>query len=115
MRKSNWTPSIVPPGDDRDVYLVFDDMGRMGRVWRAADEDATNFEAVVTDLVDGQYKNPVGIFCFNSAEGWSRGVSEDVAQGVRRSLDLERRDVPAYLQDFLERHEGPRQLTLRLA
>ena len=115
MRKSNWTPSIVPRGDDRDIYLVFDDLGRVGRIWREADEDATNFETIVTDLVDGQYKNPIGIFCFNSAEGWSRDVSEDVAQEVRRLLDLERRDAPDCLQDFLTRHEGYRQLTLRLA
>jgi hypothetical protein len=25
MRRSNWTPSIVPNGDDRTVYLVVDD------------------------------------------------------------------------------------------
>jgi hypothetical protein len=115
MHQSNWTPSIVPRGDDQDVYLVKDDLGRHARVWREADEEATNFETVVTDLVDGQYFNPVGIFCFNAAEGWSRDVSKDVAQEVRRLLDLERRDVPAGLEDFLERHEGHRQLTLRLA
>jgi len=27
MRRSNWTPSIVPRGDDHDVYLVVDDLG----------------------------------------------------------------------------------------
>jgi hypothetical protein len=26
-------------------------------------------ETVVTDLLKGQYKNPIGIFCFNAAEG----------------------------------------------
>jgi hypothetical protein len=66
-------------------------LGRLGRVWREADEEATNFETIVTDLVDGQYSNPVGIFCFNSAEGWSRDVSEDIAQEARRLQDLERR------------------------
>jgi hypothetical protein len=34
MRKSSWTPSIVPRADDQDVYLVVDDFGRLGRVWR---------------------------------------------------------------------------------
>jgi hypothetical protein len=32
MRKSNWTPSIVPNGDRQNVYLVVDDLGRLGRV-----------------------------------------------------------------------------------
>jgi hypothetical protein len=27
MRRSNWTPSIVPRADDHDVYLVLDDLG----------------------------------------------------------------------------------------
>ena len=53
------TPSIVPRGDDQDVYLVLDDLDRFGRVWREADEEATGFEALVTDLLDGQYSNPV--------------------------------------------------------
>jgi hypothetical protein len=31
MRKSNWTPSIMPNEDDRTVYLVMDDLGgRLG-------------------------------------------------------------------------------------
>jgi hypothetical protein len=67
MRKSSWTPSIVPRGDDHDVYLIVDDLGRIGRIWREADYEATDFETVVTDLLAGQYKNPVGIFGVNKA------------------------------------------------
>jgi hypothetical protein len=51
---------------------VVDDLGRLGRVWREADYEATDFETVVTDLLEGQYKNPIGIFAFNTAEGWAR-------------------------------------------
>jgi hypothetical protein len=112
MRRSNWTPSIVPSGDDHNVYLVMDDLGRLGR---ESDYEDTSFETVVADLLSGQYKKPIGIFCFNAAEGWSRDVSEDIAHELRRLIELERRDVPESLQEFLERHEGPRQLTLRLA
>jgi hypothetical protein len=111
----SWTPSIVPRGDDQDVYLVVDDLGRLGRVWREADVAATDFQTVVTDLLDGQYTNPVGVFCFNADEGWSRDVSEDVARELHRRCDLAGREVPAGLADFIKRHEGPaRQLTLRL-
>jgi hypothetical protein len=69
MRRSNWTPSIVPRGDDQDIYLVVDDLGRLGRVWREADVEATDYETVVQDLLEGQYKNPIGIFCFNPKAG----------------------------------------------
>jgi hypothetical protein len=106
---------MAPEGDHREVYLIFDDLGRLGHVWRKADEEATNFENVVIRLINARYSNPIGIFCFNTNEGWSRDVSEDIAREVRRLLDLERRDVPACLEDFLERHEGHRQFTLRLA
>jgi hypothetical protein len=57
MRRSNWTPSIVPSGDDHNVYLVMDDLGRLGRVWREADYEDTSFETVVADLLSGQYKS----------------------------------------------------------
>jgi hypothetical protein len=50
MRRSNWTPSIVPRGDGHNVYLVMDDLGRLGRVWREADDSAAELEAVILDL-----------------------------------------------------------------
>jgi hypothetical protein len=115
MRKSSWTPSIVPRGDDQDVYLVMDDLGRLGRVWREADVENTDFQTVVADLLDGQYGAPIGIFCFNSAEGWSHDVSENIANELRRRCDLEVLPLPDGVRDFVERHEGgSRQLTLRL-
>jgi hypothetical protein len=70
---------------------------------------------VIQDLIEGQYHNPIGVFGFNPRKGWSRDVSEDVAQEIRRRCDLQDRDLPPELQDFVERHEGQRQLTLRLA
>jgi hypothetical protein len=111
----SWTPSIVP-SDDQNVYLVIDDLGRLGRVWREADVEQTDLETVIQDLLDGQYKNPVGVFGFNPSEGWSRDVSHDVAHELRRRCDLQMRDVPSTIQDFVERHESHdwRQLTLRL-
>jgi hypothetical protein len=116
MRKSNWTPSIVPRGDDQDVYLVVDDLGGLGRVWREADFGATDLETVLMDLLTDQYKNPVGIVAFNPVEGWSRDVSEDVARELRRRCELQLREVPSSIADFVARHEGhDRQLTFRLA
>ena len=116
MRKSSWTPSIVPNGDDTTVYLVKDDLGRLGAVWREADAETTDLETVVTDLLTGQYKDPARVIAFNIAERWSQDVSEDVAQELRRRFDLQLRDVPSSIQDFVERHEGhdQRQLNLRL-
>ena len=116
MRSSGWTPSIVPNGDDQTVYLVKDDLGRLGAVWREADAEATDLETVITDLLTGQYKHPIRVIAFNTAERWSQYVSEDVAHELRRRCDLQLRDVPSGIQNFVERHKGHdrHQLTLRL-
>jgi hypothetical protein len=114
MRQS---PSIVLQSDDRDVYLVLDDFGgRIGQAWRETSFENSNFESVITDLLDGQYSNPIRIIGFNTAKGWSRDVTEDIAQALRRRCDLQLREVPASIHDFIEQHEryDRQQLILRL-
>jgi hypothetical protein len=106
MRWSERAPSIVPGGDDRDIYLVEADLGRLGRIWPEADSEATDYEAVVADLLSGQYTNPVRVIAFNVAEGWCRDASGDVAHELRRRCDEQLRDVPFFLQDFVDRYEG---------
>jgi hypothetical protein len=106
MLRSNWTPSIVPRDDDQDIYLVVDDLGMPGRVWREADVEGTNREMAILDMLEGQYKNPVRVVSFNTAEKWSQDVSADVAHELRRRCDLQMRDVPFFLQDFVDRYEG---------
>ena len=106
MRKSGWTPSIVPNGDDQNVYIVVDDFGRNGRAYRETDVERADLEAVIMDMLEGQYQNPVRVVGFNTSEKWSQDVSGDVAHELRRRCDLQQRDVPFYLEDFIERHEG---------
>ena len=104
MRKSNWTPSIVPRGDDQNVYIVLDDFGRNGRAYRETDPEQADLEAVITDMLEGQYQNPVRVVGFNTAEHWS-DVSADVARELRFRCALQMRDVPIILQDFVDRYE----------
>jgi hypothetical protein len=40
------------------------------------------------------------VFGFNPFEGWSRDVSEDFAQEIRRCCGLRDRDVPEPVQNF---------------
>jgi hypothetical protein len=96
----------VPRGDDQTVYLVADDLGRVGRIWREADLERTDLEAVIVDLLEGEYKNPIRVVGFNTAERWSEDMSADVVQELRRRCDLQQRDIPFALQDFVERYEG---------
>ena len=103
----NRSPSIVPPSDDREVYLVLDDFGgRIGQTWRETGVENANLETVLTDLLDGQYGNPVRVIGFNAAEGWSRDVSEDDAYELSRRCAEQARDVPAFLVEFVTRYHG---------
>ena len=49
---------IVRSSTDRDVYLVLDDFG-LGCAWRETNVEDTDLEAVIQDLLEGQYSNPV--------------------------------------------------------
>jgi hypothetical protein len=97
MRISDWTPSIAPPDDRRDVYLVEVDLDHWGRVWTEADSGSTDLETLLSDMLAGQHRNPVRVIAFNTAEGWSRDASADVAIELRRRCDLQQRDIPAPL------------------
>jgi hypothetical protein len=106
MRKSGSTPSIVPDDDDQNVYIVVDDFGRNGRAYRETDVERADLEAVIVDMLEGQYQNPVRVVGFNTAEKWSQDVSADVAHELRQRCDLQMRDVPFFLQDFVDQYEG---------
>jgi hypothetical protein len=116
MPRTGWTPSIVPNGNDQNVYLVVDDFGPNGRAYRETDVEAADLETVILDLLEGQYRSPVRVIAFNIAEGWSQDASEDIAHELLRRCDLQLRDIPSGIQDFVDSHAGPdRQLALRLA
>jgi hypothetical protein len=108
MRQWSSTPSIVPSGNDQIVYLVIDDLGHLGQVWRETDTQSTDLETVITDLLEGQYHNPVRVIGFNAAEGWSRDVSEDIAHELLRRSDMQLRELPPGLEDFVDHHANIR-------
>lgn len=117
MRRSSRTPSIVPnESGDQTVYLVLDCLGRNGCVWRETDGEQVDLESVITDLMSGQYNDPSRVIAFNTAERWSRDVSEDVALEIERRADLASEDVSSTLDGFMDSFRlNDHQLTLRLA
>jgi hypothetical protein len=90
--------SILPKGD---IYLVLDDFGPLGRAWRETDEAGADRATLVRNLLDGQYEDPVCIVAFNTAEGWSRNVTQEIADEVRRRF-IEHEAAPVSLLRFLE-------------
>jgi len=91
-------PSIEPKRFDRDIYLVLDDFGaRYGRAWR----ETSDRETVIQSLLVGEFSDPIRIIVFNTVEGWSRDVTVDIADEVRRRY-AEIDDVPDSVLQFTE-------------
>jgi hypothetical protein len=101
---------------DQTVYLVVDQFGGLGTAYRETDVERTDLETVITDLISGQFNDPVRIVAFNTLEHWAQDVSKDVALEIQSRCDIDGHDVPETLRDFVDSHAGPdRQLALRLA
>ncbi|MGY8681226.1 hypothetical protein Q2941_26035 [Bradyrhizobium sp. UFLA05-153] len=94
-------PSIVPQDADHNMYVVLDVFGIWsGCAWHEVDEEDTR-ETLINDLLNEQYRYPVRIVAFNTAEGWSRSVTMEVATELLRRYAAGG-DVPHSLQHLLE-------------
>ena len=100
-------PSLVPHFDVT-VHIVLDDFGKAGRAYRETDEEDPTLGSVIDDLLTGQFNNPVRVVAFNTSEGWSGDVSEDVAREVLRRLAGRR--VAASSRKFVESYVNEDEL-----
>jgi hypothetical protein len=99
------TPSIVPT-DDQTIYMVLESFGELGCSWRETSLVATGLETAMTGLLENHYNDPVRVIGFNTAEGWARDVSADLADEIRRRCDLQQTGIPRHLEAFVTRHEN---------
>ena len=76
------TPSLVPLSESSDVYLVVDELPTFGRVWRELTEEVANEQTVRELIANGDFHGPVRVIAFNTTEGWSRDVTEDIAEAL---------------------------------
>jgi len=93
-------PQSVPYGADQTVYLVVEGPGQHG-IARQTERD--DIEAVIADLLSGQFTDPVEVVAFNTLEHWTDDLSKDIAREIRCRCDIEGHDVPAYLDEFVGR------------
>jgi hypothetical protein len=89
------------PAAGCDTYLVLDDLGRLGRVWRETNDIDANREALIRELLDDLYSRPARIVAFNTTEGWSRDVTLDIADELRRRL-ADHDQVPASAEQLMD-------------
>jgi len=106
----------VPNGHDQNFYVVVNNYGKLGPAFAETDLGEADLETTISDLMSGQYSDPVRVVAFNTTEYWSEDASEHVAREIVRRLDLAGGALPSSLVPFVDNHVGPdRQLTLRLA
>ena len=88
---------------DVTVYLVVNDFGELGKAYvetDIAEADRVNF-------LSGQYSSALRVVAFNTAEGWSRDVSEDIANEVlERAFDADE-NLSEDTKRFIGRHVSP--------
>jgi len=85
----------------RDTYLVPDDLGRLGRVWRETAEEDANHETLIHDLLDDQYSRPRRIVAFSTHMASPATVTLDIADELRQRF-AEYDDAPVSVEEFLE-------------
>jgi hypothetical protein len=98
------TPPLAPDQQPHDVtvYIVVNDFGQLGRAYVETDEAAADEQTVINNISSGEYSNPVRVVAFNTAEEWSRDVTEDIARAL---LDREAReaDLSESAKTFVQR------------
>ena len=99
-------PSIVPFGADQTIYVVVEAHPPHTSYHAAGKAERTDIETVISDLLAGQFSDPIEVLAFNTIEHWRDDLSGFVAQEICCRCDIEGQDVPAYLQEFVSRASG---------
>jgi len=64
----------------RPVYLVLNDFGPLGRAYVETDEASASERDAISSISSGEHSKPIRAVAFNTAEGWSRYATEDIAE-----------------------------------
>jgi hypothetical protein len=96
------SPSLVPEGFDVDVYVVLEDYGKIGRAYREVYEEKGDRETLIRHLIKGQYEHPVRFVAFNTAQGWSRDVSTEIAREVVQRARAQGEELTGPVRQFVD-------------
>jgi hypothetical protein len=98
------TPPLAPDQQPHDVtvYIVLNDFGQLGRAYVETDETEADEKTVISNIVSGEYSKPIRVVAFNTVEGWSRDVTEDIAHALLEQ-EASDSDLSESAKKFLER------------
>jgi hypothetical protein len=90
--------------DDITVYLVLNDYGKLGSAYVETDPAEADRESIIRNFLSGQYGNVGRVVAFNTAEGWSWDVSEDIAREIlQRAIEADK-NLGEDTKRFIDRH-----------
>jgi|HubBroStandDraft_1064217.scaffolds.fasta_scaffold690481_2 hypothetical protein len=95
------------PKDDVTAYIVVEDFGDLDRAFLETDLAEADLGTIVRNMISGEYRDPLRVIAFNTVEGWSRDVSEEIAYDVLdRAYDADT-TLSAGAKRFIDRHVTP--------
>jgi hypothetical protein len=94
------SPPIVPTFD-YETCLVLDDLGRF-RVYRETDDNEADRETIIKNIIGGQYERPIRVVAFNTAEGYSRDITLDIAGDIVDRATRSGERLSKQAQEFVE-------------
>jgi hypothetical protein len=95
------------PENDVTAYIVVEDFGQWGRAFRETDLAEADLGTIVRNMISGEYRDPLRVVAFNTVEGWSRDVSEEIAYDVLdRAFDADT-TLSVGAKRFIDRHVPP--------
>ncbi len=98
-------PSIVPE-ETGLIHFVLCDFGLAGRAYVETDPDAANAAAIVEDMLDGQYDQPVKVIAVDLAANRVEDVSAAIAQAILDEARRRQDTLPDGTHAFVEEQLG---------
>lgn len=98
------SPSLAPDrqANDVTVHIVLDDFGSFGRAYVETDEADADEKTIIENFLTGQYSSPLRVVAFNTAKGWARDVTEDIAHAVLTRARSEQCPLGPAAEKFVE-------------
>ena len=91
------------------VFLVLDDYGRqIGRGYVDTAEEKATQEMTIENMLRGAYRQPMKVIAFNTAEGWCRDASAEIALAVLERAWKTNDPIPPQTRRFIEWHTDER-------
>jgi len=88
---------------DAILHIVECRFGKV-RYFREMDLADADHEMLIRDFLSGEFDHPCRVIAFNTGEGWSRDVSEDIARTVVERACQGAQALANGVRAFCERH-----------